>query len=247
MVQAVQQGIDYRVSLRNSTNRREFVTLEATPDLIETRNVNYKTIDPVHAPGQMVAYQNTQSRGFNLSQIKLISRTRREASINLWRLWVLRAWCMPRFGLSTLSDLGRQFREQAVLSGDKTFSFESADGTTETAQFSSAADFQSRAQQEFGGGAFERRGEPPPVLLLSAYSRPGTVGKSRGHINQVPVVITNLSIPYPSDADYIPDERTGVPMPTIMTLDMQLTETHSPREYENFSLSAFKAGILGGF
>ena len=47
--------LDYRVKLRNSANRRQLVVLEVTPDLIETRNVNYKTVDPVHAPGQIYA------------------------------------------------------------------------------------------------------------------------------------------------------------------------------------------------
>ena len=106
-------------------------------------------------------------------------------------------------------------------------------------------------------------GQPPDVVLLSAYSKvPGDVGRvsdfnqQMGHLNRVPVVITQLSIPYPSDIDYIPTapnpnsnsgDKGGVPMPTIMTIDMSLIETHSPLQYEKFSLSDFKNGTLPGF
>jgi hypothetical protein len=89
------------------------------------------------------------------------------------------------------------------------------------------------------------RGTPPAVLLLSAYSQDGDRTKMN-HIHRVPVVIQNVSIPYPADIDYIPS-TSGVPMPTIMTIDMTLTETHSPAEYSNFSLSDFKKGMLRNF
>jgi hypothetical protein len=220
--------IDYRVTLRNSTSRREFVKFLATPDLIETRNVNYKTIEPVHAPGQIMAYVSTSSRTFNLSNIKLISRTPAEAALNLQKLWLLRSWTMPQFGTSTLS--AEQQGERDFFAGD------------------SAA--MSREQLEIFGidyGA-EQRGRPPAVLLLSAYSRDSSFGgKVAEHINRVPVVIANLNIPYPSDVDYIPAEGSNVPMPTIMALDIVLSETHSPREYERFNLSSFKRGVLPGF
>ena len=57
-----------------------------------------------------------------------------------------------------------------------------------------------------------------------------------------------MSIPYPSDVDYIPtDDENPTPMPTIMTLDITLIETHSPTEYENFSLDDYRIGNLIGF
>jgi hypothetical protein len=94
-------------------------------------------------------------------------------------------------------------------------------------------------------------GAPPKVLQLSAYSRLGaqTGVQGLGHIRRVPVVIQQLSIPYPSDTDYIPtdDSSNPTPMPTIMTLDMTLVETHSPQEYQDFSLEDFRNGNLKGF
>lgn len=220
--------IDFRVSLRNSRNTSEVVAFVATPDLIETRNVNYKTVDPVHAPGQIFAYASTSSRNFNISSVKLISRTSKEAAHNLKMLWLLRSWTMPRFGKSDLTDsqrLDREFIDSTSNAADQISVFGLDVGT-------------------------ENRGAPPAVLLLSAYSSGTTATGSHKyaqHINRVPVVIQNLSIPYPADVDYIPAEGSGVPMPTIMTLDMTLAETHSPNEYENFSLDAFKNGLLGGF
>lgn len=212
----------YKVKLQNS--RGETVTFDATPDLIETRNVNYGTVEPIHAPGQINVFKNTSSRSFNISNARLISRTQKEAERNLKRLWLIRSWCMPRFGKSTISE-GQADARNIVRS--------------ESARSASSAADQTRI---FG---VELLGSPPEVLFLSAYSRSSGAGKTQ-HIHRVPVVIQQLSIPYPSDVDYIPTPN-GVPMPTIMTIDLTLVETHSPNEYEKFSLDAFKTGNLGNF
>ena len=82
--------------------------------------------------------------------------------------------------------------------------------------------------------------------------------KRATNIHNIPVVLQQLSIPYPSDADYIdtieytvPSDGTvikaGVPFPTIMTVDMVLLETHSPREFANFDLKAYRQGLLDNF
>lgn len=238
--------IDYRVTLRNSNRPAEACTFPATPDLIETRNVNYKTIEPIHAPGQILAYAATASRSFNISSIKLISRTPREAQLNLRKLWLLRSWTMPRFGRSTLTETQRENREFIEQFGRT---------PEEREQIRQDLEAQGRVGDPNADAlGVELRGQPPAVLLLSAYSRRSSAGSlpngrnsQAEHINRVPVVIQNLSIPFPSDVDYIPTEDSNVPMPTIMTLDMTLMETHSPSEYESFSLSAFKNGNLAGF
>ena len=237
-----QPETNFRVRLRNSTNTREMVSFFATPDLIEARQVNYKMMDPVHAPGQIAAYQNTNSRNFNISQIRLISRTPQEAEENLARLWILRSWTMPQFGTSTLNSTNRSNRN--FLSE---LALRDPDSLTREDRIQ-----QSRAIQ---GAGVELRGRPPAVLLFSAYSTDEQAGgeygsnkvQQTGHINRVPVVMQNISIPYPSDVDYIPTAINQVPMPTIMTLDMTLIETHSPREYERFDLLAFKQGRLPGY
>ena len=43
----------------------------------------------------------------------------------------------------------------------------------------------------------------------------------------------------------ITDEDEPTPMPTIMTIDISLVETQSPSQLSNFSLSDYRAGILG--
>lgn len=205
----------YKVKLSNGS---DVVIFDATPDLIETRNVNYSTIEPVHMPGQINIFKNTSSRTFNLSNIRIVSRTQQEADRNLKRLWLLRSWCTPRFGQSTLTEQQYMLREQQVGIGDV------------------------RDTSTFG---VELLGTPPAVLYLSAYSRGSGVGTMQ-HINKIPTIIQQLSIPYPSDIDYIPT-TTGVPMPTIMTMDLTLIETHSPGEYERFSLDEYKQGHLRNF
>ena len=228
---------NFRISLTNSVNLNERVLFEATPELVETRNVNYKTTDPIHAPGQIFSYTNTASRTFNISSVKLVSRTREEAERNLTYLWYFRAWTMPEFGRGgRLTDSQRQARQNLQSQ------YRNADVYDTEDQRRLLAEAVSRNGARFGTSL---RGSPPTVLLLNAYSPTG-FDRKKAHIHRVPVIIQNVSIPYPADTDYFPS-LSGIPMPTIMTLDMTLAETHSPSEYSNFHLTDFKQGILRGF
>ncbi len=191
---------------------REQVVFDATPEFSESRTVNYKSIDPIHAPGGIYMYANTQARTFSI-QGKLISRSVYEATKNLAYMQYLRTWTMPVFG-----SIG--------------------------------------ANPAPGEGIL---GAPPALLLLTAYakSRPGTqavqttvpdsyrnpVPAIGNNIYQVPVIITQLDIPYPSDVDYIPTVN-AIPVPTIVTGSIGLVEAHSPNAYQNFTLQAFKTGNL---
>lgn len=206
--------------------RRQTVVFDATPELVENRNINYKSFDPVHAPGQIFVYQNTSSRTFQLSSVKLLSRTPQEASENLARLWTLRGWTMPNFGKGIPVN-GQNAANDAADSDAGALSVKEmirqmSEGTSNRGDF---------------------LGAPPAVLRLSAYA-----GQGIGHVRNVPVVITQLSIPYPADGDYIPTaEKHPTPMPTIMTIDIQLTEAQTPNAYERFNLNQFKTGDLSGF
>lgn len=223
-----------------STGAGRSITFNASPTISENRNVNYAALEPLHAPGGMQVYRNTSSRNFQLSDVKIISRTQKEAERNLQTLWFLRAWCMPRFGNSSTLEEKQRLNREARERGE----MEDID-----------------INVDYGN---ELLGAPPPVLYLSAYSKSvaGTTlqdaANSKGeagtssvwtkaqHINKVPVVIQQLTIPYPNDVDYI-ITKTGTPMPTIMNIDVGLLETHSPNAYEQFNLDAFKNGILMGF
>lgn len=214
------------------------VVFDVTPDLTENRNVMYKTMDPIHMPGQIYVYGSTSSRTFSLSTIKLISRTIPEATKNIQTLWTLRGWTMPYFGEGSSSLLGQQADVRSRY----------RDGTLTDRQ---RADMKAGVKQ----GGRSLLGKPPEVLFLSAYSSATetTVNGSRrlrkfpSNIDRVPVVITSLSIPYPSDVDYIPDEN-GTPVPRVMVIDIQLVETRAPREFtQQFSLDDFRKGRLATF
>lgn len=229
----------YKVKLTSAGYGSSTVSFDASPAISENRNVNYGSLEPLHAPGQIQVYKNTSSRNFQISDVRILSRTIEEADRNLEKLWLLRSWCMPRFGNSTtLDDNHRDARDQRRK--DPRFNENPIEG---------------RPDIDFGT---ELLGAPPPILYLSAYSK--TVGgetrntstgstnvwKIAQHINRVPVVIQQLTIPYPNDIDYITTSK-GVPMPIIMNLDLALVETHSPNSYEGFNLDAYRQGKLQGF
>lgn len=215
----------YKVRLRSVTGGS--IYFDATPDVSESRNVNYSTIEPIHAPGGIAAYKNTSSRIFNISNAKLISRTREEAHNNLRRIQYLRSWCTPRFGASssTLDEKKRALRE-----------YQDQDPQHKDTTFDELF------SEELG---FELIGAPPSVLYFSAFS----ANKGHGtlqHISNVPTVIQSLTINFPSDCDYIPTIY-NVPVPTIMTIELSLMETHAPAAYEKFDLQKFKTGNLTEF
>lgn len=215
--------------------RRAGVTFEVAPELNEARQVQYEYLDPVHAPGQIAVYKRTQSRRFQLTSVKLVSRTPAEASINLAYLWTLRGWTMPYFG-----KIGG--RSESIRGSAKTVATEKAgSGRRDSAYINSIIEGISK------GASNDYLGAPPQVLELSAYSRRGSDGiNSIGHLYRVPVVIESLGILYPTDVDYIPtDEVEPTPMPTVMMIDIALVETQSPTQLGNFSLSDYRNGILG--
>jgi hypothetical protein len=236
------ERLEYRVKLRNPNIAAEMVTFNVSPDVSESRTVNYKTVDPIHAPGQIYAFVNSSSRTFQLSAVKLISRTRDEAQKNLNILWMLRGWTLPAFGTDPLSgDIREKRREETSrrLKELNSMEYNSPEHKQRVAEYTAGK----RSAELFG---VDLRGSPPQVLQFSAYAHDGHFGNVPNHINRVPVVITSLNIPYPSDVDYFPTP-TGVPMPSIMSIDISLAETHSPKEYENFSLTDYKNGKLAGF
>jgi hypothetical protein len=92
-------------------------------------------------------------------------------------------------------------------------------------------------------------GAPPEVLTFSAYS----TGDSRGHIYNIPVVLSSLDVTYPNDVDYIftandtGDKLGGTPFPSLMTIAFSLNEQHSAQDYESFNLHKYRNGILDNF
>jgi len=202
------------------------VIFHASAELSENQTVNYKAVDAIHMPGQFHAYNNTSSRNFSITQIKLFSRTSHEASMNMARVNLLRSWTKSKFGQefakSKKDSQGAQNEEllanefRYYLPNGRTHS---NTGTADTTKVS--------------------LGLPPAVLELSAYSN----ATSRGNIYKVPVIITNLSVPYPTDVDYIPTIH-GTPFPIIMNINIEATEAHSPSEYFGFNIVDYRRGEL---
>lgn len=230
----------YRVKLVSRAPQPPFgynkVTFEVSPELVESRTVNYSSQDPVHMPGQIFVYKNTQARTFNISGAKLISRTPAEAENTLQKLRILRGWTMPRFGInSQTSGAGNQQDQQDILASAQKIG-------------NSIFIDQSLLQPQ---GTGELLGSPPEVLYFSAYSNSindtNAIKSFRGQLYNIPVVIQSLSIPYPTDVDYIISSPSQAPIPLIMAVDIQLIEAHSAQEYEQFNLNDFKQGNLAGF
>jgi len=85
-----------------------------------------------------------------------------------------------------------------------------------------------------------RLGAPPPTLMLSGL---------RNLIGPVPVVITSLNWSWPKDVDYVstgipgPDGKP-IPFPTILSVPIQLVESFSIDQFNQFSLEDYRKGNL---
>lgn len=97
-------------------------------------------------------------------------------------------------------------------------------------------------------------GAPPEVLYLYGYSQQSSKASNADatfNLKRIPVVLTSLTITYPDDVDYIPTlsskSTKAEPFPVKMDVNITLAETHSPMEYEQFKLQAYKAGTLRNF
>lgn len=84
-------------------------------------------------------------------------------------------------------------------------------------------------------------GAPPPVLKFK--------GLRKGIIGEVPVVITSLNWNWPRDVDYIPafsltDAATtpNIPFPTVLQVAIQLVESFSTEQFNQFSLTDYRLG-----
>jgi hypothetical protein len=214
----------YKVRLLAVRNfPQEFVVFEVTPSFSESRSVEYSSVSPIHMPGSIQVYKKTNSRTFSLTA-HLISRTVKQATDNIIYLQRLRGWTMPYFGSRSATDGDTPSLDATALA------------------ISTITDTGSML------------GAPPDVLYLYAYSSSSGsgadrlgAGEGRVNIKKLPVVITQLGITYPEDVDYLPVQISGEPFPVKMDVTIELTETHSPVQYENFSLSMFKQGKLVQF
>lgn len=219
------------------------VVFHASPEVTESRVINYKSIEPVHMPGNFQAYNNSGSRTFSLSNIKLFSRTPDEAARNIARINTLRGWTVSKFGLT--ANQTNKFVTQAASTDVDVSEYGKANEQKLDQEYQYYGQNNRTYSTNTSGESLTdetRIGLPPAVIELSAYAN----AKHRGNIYRIPTVITNLSIPYPTDVDYIPS-TDGTPFPTLMTITIELIEVHSPSEYERFNIVAYRRGELLNF
>lgn len=233
---------DYKVKLTRAASAKlgpgkvERVVWDATPEFSESRSVMYKNIDPVHAPGAIYQYGNTGSRTFSI-QGKFISRSVTEATKTLAYIQYLRTWAMPVFG----SDPNQPGNNPAV--GEDILGAPPAILLLTAYAIGNPSTSAAASQVKIGTNV------PGANKAMINSENPGyntSVPAIGNNIFEVPVVITSLEIPYPSDVDYIPTINQ-IPVPMIVTVSLQLTETHSPNAYAKFNLQQFKAGNLLNF
>lgn len=87
---------------------------------------------------------------------------------------------------------------------------------------------------EMGGGD----NQTPETLRLWGYEAGGT-----GQFLGIPCVMVSLNLTYNSESDYI-TTAGGVQMPIIMPVSIQLRESHTIKDMEQFDYGAYKAGVL---
>lgn len=215
------------------------VVFKITPTLSEDRTVEYSPVQPVHMPGSFQVYKTTSSRTFVIGA-SFVSRNVIDATENMKNLQILRSWTLPFFGTYSSSSSSTRAAKTSPLSAKK----------ASTNAFTASLD-----QIKNGSDGTNLLGAPPEVLYLYGYSTNKNDNRDTNevgyNINRIPVVITNLAIVYNDDVDYIPVadpiRSTVEPFPVKLTVTINVTETHSPIEYEKFSLQSFKSGTLKHF
>lgn len=227
--------------------RQSQVAFDVTPSFTESRSAEYAAVTPIHMPGSMQVYKHTNSRQFEIGA-HFISRNVADAMRNMQNVQKLRSWLLPYFGATdTLTSKQQQARKEStyVQTGQEL--------TPQTQEERDAA-----VRQRIISEGVQLRGAPPDLLYLYAYSSGANDARSVVgpliNINRVPVVVTNLSITFPEDVDYIPVYSTSgapttntEPFPRRLDVSISLIETHSPREYEQFDLLSYKLGNLANF
>jgi hypothetical protein len=86
----------------------------------------------------------------------------------------------------------------------------------------------------------DKLGAPPPVLKFSGW---------RGLVGEVPVVMTTANWQWPKDCDWIPtgvfdEDGKEIPFPTVLNVNISVTESFSPEQVNDFDLDAFRRGRM---
>ena len=86
---------NFKVRLEDS--RKRTIVFEASPSVGENRAASYTGYGLLHMPAEIIAYQTTGSRHFNVTG-PLVSRNVDEARANSGYVDLARSWVLPNFG-----------------------------------------------------------------------------------------------------------------------------------------------------
>jgi len=210
------------------TNTKQ-VTFWATPEISESKSINYVEESDIRAPASITYYMGTTSRNFNITGY-LISRTPDEAQENFEYIKLLKAWTYPDW-----KAVDSTVRDRMVQNSSASVSGEQPDGETPNIR-GKDTNIAPPALLKLWGLAYKARGLEPGNPESANY-------QYDGHFKGIPVVITNLNIEYPRDVDYI-RSSSGVPMPIIQNVSISLKEIRAMDELFQFSLDDYKKGLV---
>lgn len=83
-----------------SANKDTIVMFDAQPRISITETADYDTLSPIHSVTGFVSFKTSHMKKISITDIRLFSRTPKEASANLKRLHILKSWLKPYFGQS---------------------------------------------------------------------------------------------------------------------------------------------------
>jgi hypothetical protein len=97
--------------------------------------------------------------------------------------------------------------------------------------------FQTAGKMHFGQ-TDEKRGLPPPVLVLSGYGD--------YMLNNLPCVLTSFSLDLPDNVDYVAVDILGgtTLVPAVCTFSLTMTVQQTPRTQRSFNFDEFASGSL---
>ncbi len=244
-------GKSLKVRLQSTVKPDEKIIFTVTPNVSETIQIGYQSIQPVHFPGAIQLYQHTSAKTYNISQIQLISRTPQEAAVNLFTLNILRGWTKPYFGATVGNMLG--------ASPDVLYFW----------AYSNSPSTKTSGNTKSHVGNINRI---PVVLTSLNINYPNdvdyvpTADGSKVQLDQFYVKNTDAdaatidpaATPVAASGTDSNKAKTksinmdsikaGTPFPAIMTIDMSLIETHAPSEFlQRFDLAKYRRGDLTGF
>ncbi len=104
------------------------------------------------------------------------------------------------------------------------------------ARYALAAIHFCRVVSKMAFGQSENAGTPPPVLLFSGYGD--------YVFNDLNVIMTNFSISYPEDIDYIQIPNTNSYLPAMFNINLGLVVQNTPAKQRSFNLGSFRNGSL---